>query len=96
MRSDCKHVEQHPQRRQGAAAGGGIAALPLEGKRCKDFEGEGYTADVSVEGDTKKKIKLRLKYNGKKSVIEGIKLNPERVSPPDFDIDFCMRRRRAR
>ena len=20
-------------------------------------------------------------------------LNPERVSPPDFDIDFCMRRR---
>jgi len=31
-----------------------------------------------VEGDTKKKIKIHLKYEGKKSVIEGLK----RVSKP--------------
>ena len=38
----------------------------------------GYITDVSVEGDTKKKLKMRLKFNGKKSVIEGLK----RVSKP--------------
>ena len=39
---------------------------------------EGYVADVSVEGKTGKKLKLKLKYAGRKSVIEGIK----RVSTP--------------
>jgi small subunit ribosomal protein S8 len=39
---------------------------------------EGYVADVAVEGKTPKKIKLRLKYQGKKSVIEGLR----RVSTP--------------
>jgi small subunit ribosomal protein S8 len=40
---------------------------------------EGYVAEVLVDGDkTKKTIKLRLKYEGKKSVIEGLK----RVSKP--------------
>jgi small subunit ribosomal protein S8 len=39
---------------------------------------EGYVADVSVEGKTAKKLKLKLKYAGRKSVIEGIK----RVSTP--------------
>lgn len=34
---------------------------------------EGYVNDVSVEGGTHKKIKIRLKYQGKKSVIEGLK-----------------------
>lgn len=39
---------------------------------------EGYIADVSVDGKTDKKLKLKLKYAGRKSVIEGIK----RVSTP--------------
>jgi small subunit ribosomal protein S8 len=40
---------------------------------------EGYVADVSVEGKTvAKKLKLKLKYAGRKPVIEGIK----RVSTP--------------
>jgi small subunit ribosomal protein S8 len=42
---------------------------------------EGYVSDVAVhavEGEVKKTLKIRLKYNGKKSVIEGLK----RVSSP--------------
>jgi small subunit ribosomal protein S8 len=39
---------------------------------------EGYVTDVAVEGKTIKTIKLRLKYQGKKSVIEGLR----RVSRP--------------
>jgi len=39
---------------------------------------EGYVAEVVVEGKTKKTIKIRLKYEGKKNVIEGLK----RVSSP--------------
>jgi small subunit ribosomal protein S8 len=39
---------------------------------------EGYLADVSVEGKIPKKLKLKLKYQGKKSVIEGMR----RVSSP--------------
>lgn len=39
---------------------------------------EGYIADYSSEGKTPKKLKLRLKYQGKKGVIEGLK----RVSRP--------------
>lgn len=39
---------------------------------------EGYLADYSVEGATAKKLKLRLKYNGRKGVIAGLK----RVSKP--------------
>ena len=39
---------------------------------------EGFVAEVAVEGKIPKKIKLRLKYEGKKSVIEGLK----RVSKP--------------
>jgi small subunit ribosomal protein S8 len=39
---------------------------------------EGYVAEVTVEGTVKKTLKLRLKYTGKKSVIEGLK----RVSKP--------------
>jgi small subunit ribosomal protein S8 len=39
---------------------------------------EGYVSDVSVDGNAIKKIKIRLKYNGKKNVIEGLK----RVSKP--------------
>jgi small subunit ribosomal protein S8 len=39
---------------------------------------EGYVADVAVDGKTVKKIKIQLKYQGKKNVIEGLK----RVSKP--------------
>ena len=39
---------------------------------------EGYVADVAIEGKLPKKLKLRLKYQGKKGVIEGLR----RVSTP--------------
>jgi len=39
---------------------------------------EGYINDFIVEGQTPRTIKLRLKYQGKKSVIEGLR----RVSSP--------------
>ena len=39
---------------------------------------EGYVADVNVEGKLPKTIKIKLKYEGKKTVIEGLK----RVSAP--------------
>ena len=39
---------------------------------------EGYVGEVAVEGKMPKKIKLKLKYEGKKSVIEGLR----RVSTP--------------
>ena len=34
---------------------------------------EGYVTDVAVEGKVPKTIKLKLKYEGKKSVIEGMR-----------------------
>jgi small subunit ribosomal protein S8 len=45
---------------------------------AKILQAQGYVTDVSVEGEIKKKLKIRLKFNGKKSVIEGLK----RVSTP--------------
>ena len=39
---------------------------------------EGYVAEVSVEPGMPRKIKLKLKYQGKKSVIEGLR----RISKP--------------
>ena len=39
---------------------------------------EGYVAEVLVEGKLPKTIKLKLKYEGKKNVIEGLR----RVSSP--------------
>lgn len=39
---------------------------------------DGYIADVTVEGNVKKIIKLRLKYEGRKCIIDGLK----RVSRP--------------
>jgi small subunit ribosomal protein S8 len=39
---------------------------------------EGYIAEVAAEGKVGKKLKLKLKYAGRKPVIEGIK----RVSTP--------------
>ena len=65
---------------------GGRALLPaieLPHSRIKEsvakiLKIQGYVADVAVEGNTIKKLKIRLKYNGKKNVIEGLK----RVSKP--------------
>ena len=45
---------------------------------AKILQAEGYVSNVAVEGDIKKKIRIHLKFNGKKSVIEGLK----RVSTP--------------
>ena len=45
---------------------------------AKVLKSEGYVTDVAVAGDVKKKLTIRLKFNGKKSVIEGLK----RVSKP--------------
>lgn len=42
------------------------------------LKSEGYVADITVAGKPFKTIKLQLKYQGKKSVIEGIK----RISRP--------------
>jgi len=39
---------------------------------------EGYIADFALEGKLPKTIKLKLKYQGKKSIIEGLR----RVSTP--------------
>jgi len=39
---------------------------------------EGYIADFAVEGQIPKQMKLKLKYQGKKSIIEGLR----RVSTP--------------
>jgi small subunit ribosomal protein S8 len=45
---------------------------------AKILRSEGYISDVAVAGEVKKTITIRLKFNGKKSVIEGLK----RVSSP--------------
>jgi small subunit ribosomal protein S8 len=65
---------------------GGRALLPaielphskVKESVAKILKSQGYVTDVAVEGETKKKIKIRLKYDGKKNVIEGLK----RVSKP--------------
>ncbi|MGA2853664.1 MAG: 30S ribosomal protein S8 [Verrucomicrobiota bacterium] len=60
-----------------------LPAVELPHSRMKEsvakiLKSEGYVADVSVEGNVIKKLKIRLKYQGKKNVIEGLK----RVSRP--------------
>ena len=60
-----------------------LPAVELPHSRMKEsvakiLKSEGYVADVAVEGNVIKKLKIRLKYHGKKNVIEGLK----RVSRP--------------
>jgi small subunit ribosomal protein S8 len=60
-----------------------LPALDMPHSRVKEsiakiLQQEGYIADVSVEGKGIKTIKLKLKYQGKKSVIEGLR----RISTP--------------
>ena len=51
-----------------------LPAVELPHSRMKEsvakiLKSEGYVADVAVEGATIKKLKIRLKYQGKKSVV---------------------------
>jgi small subunit ribosomal protein S8 len=60
-----------------------LPALELPHSKVKEsiagiLKKEGYIAEVSVEGKPMKKLKLKLKYQGKKGVIEGLR----RVSSP--------------
>jgi small subunit ribosomal protein S8 len=60
-----------------------LPAVELPHSRIKEniahlLKKEGYVSEVAVEGNFPKTIKLRLKYLGKKSVIEGLR----RVSRP--------------
>jgi small subunit ribosomal protein S8 len=60
-----------------------LPALALPHSRLKEriahiLKQEGYIADCSVEGDRIKTLKLKLKYQGRKAVIEGLR----RVSTP--------------
>ncbi|MBI3413777.1 MAG: 30S ribosomal protein S8 [Verrucomicrobia bacterium] len=45
---------------------------------AKILKREGYVSDCAVEGNKIKKLKLRLKYQGRKGVIEGLR----RISTP--------------
>jgi small subunit ribosomal protein S8 len=45
---------------------------------AKILKKEGYVAELSVEGSPRKSIKMKLKYEGRKGVIEGLR----RVSTP--------------
>jgi len=60
-----------------------LPAVQMPHSRIKEsiagiLKREGYIADFTVEGKLPKTIKLRLKYQGKKSIIEGLR----RVSTP--------------
>jgi small subunit ribosomal protein S8 len=60
-----------------------LPAVELPHSRMKEslakiLKSEGYVAEVSVDGKTIKKLKIHLKYQGKKNVIEGLK----RISKP--------------
>lgn len=60
-----------------------LPAIELPHSKMKEsiagiLKKEGYVADVSVGGKGIKKLKIQLKYQGKKSVIEGLR----RVSSP--------------
>jgi small subunit ribosomal protein S8 len=60
-----------------------LPAIELPHSRMKEslahiLKKEGYVAEVSVDGKVIKKLKIQLKYQGKKNVIEGLK----RVSKP--------------
>jgi small subunit ribosomal protein S8 len=65
---------------------GGRALLPLielphsslKENIARILKQEGYVSEVEVDGKPIKKIKIRLKYTGKKNVIEGLK----RISKP--------------
>ncbi len=60
-----------------------LPAVEIPHSRIKEsiagiLKKEGYIADFAVEGKLPKKLKLKLKYQGKKSIIEGLR----RISTP--------------
>ena len=60
-----------------------LPAIELPHSKMKEsiatiLKQEGYIADFAVEGKMPRTIKMKLKYQGKKSVIEGLR----RVSTP--------------
>ena len=60
-----------------------LPAVEMPHSRIKEsiagiLKREGYIADFTVEGRVPRTIKLKLKYQGKKSIIEGLR----RVSTP--------------
>jgi small subunit ribosomal protein S8 len=60
-----------------------LPAIELPHSKIKEsivgiLKREGYIADFAVEGKVARKIKVKLKYQGKKSIIEGLR----RVSTP--------------
>jgi small subunit ribosomal protein S8 len=60
-----------------------LPAVELPHSRIKEnvanvLKQQGYVTEVSVDGKPLKKLKIELKYDGKKSVIEGLK----RISKP--------------
>jgi small subunit ribosomal protein S8 len=60
-----------------------LPAVTLPHSRLKEriariLKQEGYLADCAVEGDKIKQLKLKLKFQGRKGVIEGLR----RVSTP--------------
>ncbi|MDQ6632279.1 MAG: 30S ribosomal protein S8 [Verrucomicrobiota bacterium] len=60
-----------------------LPALELPHSKMKEsiakiLKSEGYIGEVAIEGKTIKKLKLKLKYEGRKGVIEGLR----RVSTP--------------
>ncbi len=60
-----------------------LPAVEIPHSRIKEsiagiLKKEGYIADFAVEGKAPKKIKLKLKYQGKKCIIEGLR----RISTP--------------
>jgi small subunit ribosomal protein S8 len=60
-----------------------LPAIELPHSKMKEsiahiLKREGYITDISVEGKTIKTLKLKLKYDGRKPVIEGLR----RVSSP--------------
>ena len=60
-----------------------LPAVEMPHSRIKEdlahiLKSEGYVAEVAVEAKPAKKIKIHLKYQGKKSVIEGLR----RISKP--------------
>ena len=50
---------------------------------------EGYLADYSVEGTGVKKIKMKLKFNGRKGVIAGLK---KPISSISASVPACIAR----
>ncbi len=60
-----------------------LPAIELPHSRIKEnvaniLKQSGYVTDVAVDGKPLKKLKIKLKYDGKKNVIEGLK----RISKP--------------